>query len=251
MTIRAACGKAAPSFDQCNFANLSDPREDSAGLGDILAGIAHRPRLLTGVGLMALAYVLATWLWPEVREPTRLLIGWNVGAWAFLGMIAQMWSGRKADARVDSRPEDEGQEVLLVLTIVAALAALGAVVWELGPVKNMGPLPRTEHLLLVAATIVSAWTFIHVMFALHYAGAYYGPSDGGGICGGLKFPGGGEPDWSEFAYQAFVIGCAFATADVNVTTTEMRHIVIAHSAVAFFFNAVIVALTINIAAGLI
>ena len=230
---------------------MSDASKDSAGLGDFLASIAHRPRLLAGLALMALVYALATWMWPEVREPTRLLIGWNAGAWAFLALVAHMWSGAKADARVDSRPEDEGQEALLVLAVVAGTAAVGAIVWELGPVKDMPPWGKTEHLLLVGATILSAWTFIHVMFALHYAGAYYSPVDNGGICGGLRFPGEGEPDWGEFTYQAFVIGCAFATADVNVTTSEMRRVVLAHSIVAFAFNTVIVALTINIAAGLI
>jgi len=214
----------------------------------MLASISHRPRLLAAAALMVVAYFLIP---SGLREPTRLLLAWNVGAWAFLFMVVHMWSGPKADARVDSRPEDEGQEVLLALTVVAAVAAIGAIVWELGPIKNMAPFAKAEHLVLVVATILSAWTFTHVMFALHYAGAYYEPTDNGGICGGLKFPAKDEPDWPEFVYQAFVIGCAFATADVNVTTTPMRRIVIAHGAFAFFFNTVIVALTINIAAGLV
>ena len=227
---------------------MSDSSDNSAGFRDILASMAHRPRLLASAALMVVAYFLIP---SGIREPTRLLIAWNVGAWAFLALVAHMWSAPKADARVDSRPEDEGREVLLVLAVVAGIAAIGAIVWELGPVRQMAPWAKTEHLLLVGATILSAWTFIHVMFALHYAGAYYEPADDGGICGGLKFPGGAEPDWGEFAYQAFVIGCAFATADVNVTTTQLRRVVLAHSIVAFAFNTVIVALTINIAAGLI
>lgn len=226
---------------------MSDSSGNSTGLRDILASIAHRARLLAGAALMVVAYLLVP---GGLREPTRLLVAWNVGAWAFLAMIALMWSGPKADARGDSRPEDEGREVLLVLAVVAGIAAMAAIVWELGPVKSMDGWAKAEHLLLVAATILSAWTFIHVMFALHYAGEYYSPSGEGGISGGLKFPDEPEPDWGEFAYQAFVVGCAFATADVNVTTTEMRRVVLAHSIVAFAFNTVIVALTINIAAGL-
>ena len=227
---------------------MNDASEDSAGFREILAGIAHRPRLLAGIGLAVVAYFLTP---GSLREATRLLIAWNIGAWAFLVMVFRMWTGPKADARVDSRPEDEGQEAILVFSIVAAIAALAAIVWELGPVKSMEGWNKAAHLGLVAVTVMSAWAFIHVMFALHYAGQYFEPAGEGGICGGLKFPGGDEPDWGEFVYQAFVVGCAFATADVNVTTTPMRRIVLAHSIVAFVFNTVIVALTINIAAGLI
>jgi uncharacterized membrane protein len=114
----------------------------------------------------------------------------------------------------------------------------------------MTGLAKAGHVALVAATILSAWTFIHIMFALHYAGRYYAPGPDG-ICGGLKFPGAADPGWGEFLYQAFVIGCAFATADVNVTSTRMRRVCLIQSVVGFFFNAIILALTINISAGLI
>jgi uncharacterized membrane protein len=226
---------------------LSDSRNNSAGLRDIFASFAHRPRLLLGAALTVAVYFLTP---SHMREPTRLLIAWNAGTYAFLAMILELWVNPKGDARADSRPEDEGQEALLILAVLAGSAALGAIVWELGPVKSMEGWAKTGHLLLVASTILSAWTFIHVMFALHYAGAFYAPTGDGGISGGLKFPNENDPDWTEFAYQAFVIGCAFATADVNVTTAEMRRVVLAQGVVAFFFNTVVVALTINLAAGL-
>ena len=54
----------------------------------------------------------------------------------------------------------------------------------------------------------------------------------------------------EFFYQAFVIGCTFASSDVNVTTKRMRRIVVIQGVVGFFFNAIILALTINVAANL-
>ena len=66
----------------------------------------------------------------------------------------------RRDARVQSRPEDENQWVLVVLGIVAALAAIAAIVWELGPVKDMTGWPKAGHLVLVGATVLSAWTFL-------------------------------------------------------------------------------------------
>ena len=66
-----------------------------------------------------------------------LLIAWNVGAWAFLVMIAAMVADPKRDARVQARPEDENQWVLVLLGDCGGFAAIAAIVWELGPVKDM------------------------------------------------------------------------------------------------------------------
>jgi uncharacterized membrane protein len=227
------------------------PRTDKAAVNapvGFLGTFAHRPRLLAGAILMVAAYVPLQ-LGVEIREATRLLIAWNVGAWAFLVMIGFMVADPRRDARAFSRPEDENQWVLVVLGIVASLAAIAAIVWELGPVKNMTGWPKAGHLTLVGATVLSAWTFLQVMFALHYAGVYF-TRHKGGVHGGLEFPGAPQPDWMEFFYQAFVIGCTFASSDVNVTSMRMRRIVVIQGVVGFFFNAIILALTINVAANL-
>ena len=65
----------------------------------------------------------------EIREATRMLIAWNVGAWAFLLMIARMITDPRREASVWSRPEDENQWVLVVLGVVASVAAIAAIVW--------------------------------------------------------------------------------------------------------------------------
>ena len=48
-----------------------------------------------------------------------------------------------------------------------------------------------------------------------------------------------------------MIGCACATADVATVSKVMRRTTMAHGVVAFFFNTIILALTINIGAGLV
>ena len=220
------------------------PPKAVAASGGILAKIAHRPRLLAGAALMVATY----FLYPFAgREATRLLVAWNVGAWVFLVLIAHMMVDRRRDARVELRPEDENQWVLVAVGIVAALAALAAIVWELGPVKDLTGMIKAGHLALVGATVLSAWAFLNVMFALHYAGVYFQPLSGK-ISGGLEFPGKAEPGWGEFVYQGFVVGCTFASSDVNVTSTRMRRICVIQGIVFFFFNAIILALTINITA---
>ena len=67
---------------------------------------------------------------------------------------------------------------------------------------------------------------------------------------GLAFPGDEPPDYWDFLHFSVVIGVASQTADVAFTAKSLRRIGTAHGVVAFVFNTVILALTINIAASL-
>jgi uncharacterized membrane protein len=209
--------------------------------------LRNRPRLIAGCAIAIVTYLAIGPL--DFREATRALIAWNAGTWSYLALVAHMMMAETSGRRPDSMAEDEGRTTLLLFAVIAALAALGAIVLELGPVKSMAGFDKGAHLTLVAGTVLSAWAFIHVSFALHYAGSYFRKAETGAPVGGLAFPSCDAPGWPEFVYQAFVVGCAFATADVNVTASAMRGVVLVQGVVAFIFNTVILALTINIAAG--
>jgi uncharacterized membrane protein len=144
--------------------------------------------------------------------------------------------------------QDEGQAVLLVLTVVSALASLAAIFAELGASGSAGAGRQPAQLILAAVTIVLSWAFIHTMFALHYAHEFYDQEAGGG----MAFPGGDpEPDYWDFVYFSFVIGMTSQVSDVGVTSKSIRRTVTAHGIVAFVFNATLLALTVNIAASAI
>ena len=66
-----------------------------------------------------------------------------------------------------------------------------------------------------------------------------------------QFPGGQPPDYGDFLYFASVIGASGQTADVSFTSRKMRRTGTVHCVLAFFFNTTLVALTINIASGLL
>jgi uncharacterized membrane protein len=150
------------------------------------------------------------------------------------------------DIRQRAPQEDEGQFTILALTAAAALASLAAIIAELGGASGRNR--QTGDLVLATITIVLSWALIHTIFALHYAHEYYAES---GICG-LVFPGGDEePDYWDFIYFAFVIGMTSQVSDVGVTTREIRRTVAIHGVVSFFFNAALLALTVNIAASAI
>ena len=115
-------------------------------------------------------------------------------------------------------------------------------------VEIFTPLP--EHIALAGLTVFLSWSFMQTMFALHYAHEYYMEKDGT-LAEGLEFPGQNhQPDYWDFVYYAFVIGTSTATADVNIVSSVMRRITTLHCVVAFFFNTTILALTVNIGAGL-
>jgi uncharacterized membrane protein len=220
--------------------------------GGLIAAIRHRPRIY----ICAIVAIIVYFATPhDTREATRALIAWNVGAFLFIGLVGWMAAHATAQScRAHAALEDENQWVLLVVGTAAACAALAAIVAELGAVKDMAGFNKAAHIALTASTIVSAWAFIHLLFALHYAHQYYATDDGDPATAtrpGLKFPGEEEPTFGDFFYYSFVIGCACATADVNTISRVMRRTTLAHGVVAFFFNTVVLALTINIGAGLV
>ncbi len=194
---------------------------------------------------------------PSMHLAARLLIAWNVGTWLYFILSAVLVGAATTDSmRAHARDSDEGRFLILVLTSVAALAALGAIVAQLAITKDMTGLAKGLHIGLAGATILSAWFFIHLTYAFHYAHEYFdeleaAPGKEPKDAGGLHFPGTDDPDYFDFLYFSFIIGVASQTADVEITSPEMRRVSLAHSILSFFFNSAVLALTINIAAGLI
>jgi uncharacterized membrane protein len=214
-----------------------------------------RPRLFACTGLGIVAFFLMPDTWHLV---TRLLISWNLGTVFFLVFILQMMLRATHDTmRRNAVLHDEGQYAVLTLAVIAALVSTGAIVAQFGLVKEATGFIRAFHIILAIGTIVTAWTFVHIMFALHYAHEYFdewraGKDQAPELRGGLEIPGIEKcPNYLDFAYFSFTIGVASATSDVNVTSSLMRRIVLVHSVLAFFFNMAVLGLTINIAAGLI
>lgn len=212
--------------------------------------ISSRPRLVISI----LVGVTASALLPTslaMHEITRAIIGWNVGAWLYLMLAARMmfWSTHEK-MRNRAIAQDDGKFVILGMVIMAAIISLGAIVAELAVVKDIHGTLKYAHIALAALTILSSWAFTQVMFALHYAHDFYVARENGNP-GGLEFPDLTTPDYSDFLYFACVIGTSGQTADVSFTSRVMRRTGLVHCVLAFFFNTTLVALTINIASGLI
>lgn len=207
-------------------------------LGRIITGW---PRLLAGaaVGVIVLGAGLAL----GTRLATALLIAWDVGLVVYFALIVQLISGADpAEIRRRAARQDVGQFVVLALSALAGIASVVAIYAEVSTAEA-----APWGLALGVGTIVLSWFFVHVMFALHYAHEYYGPLSGEPP--GLRFPGHDrEPDYWDFIYVALVIGMSAQVSDVDVTGRRVRRTVLIQGVVAFWFNAAVLALLINIAA---
>jgi uncharacterized membrane protein len=207
--------------------------------------VRARPRLFIAAafGIGAFLTLPADW-----RLTTRLLVGWDMAIFLYLVLMVRLMVHSDVNRiKRRARLQDEGKIVILGLIVTAALASLGAIVAELGGAQGAGKDPA--HLGLAACTILLSWAFTHSIFALHYAHEYYDENAHRG--GGLNFPGQEPPDYWDFVYFSFVIGMTSQVSDVAVTSSAFRRLVAAHGVLSFIFNATLLALTVNIAAGAI
>lgn len=203
------------------------------------------PRLLVAIIVgVVVSLVLAD------RAPvTRLLIGWNAGVWVYLLSIWFLMIRAKAeDVRRLAETEDESAQAVLMLVCVAAVASLVAIIMELAGAASHDAQYKLWRYAFTGSTVLGSWFLIGTIFTLHYARLFYNTDD---EALPLRFAEQEKnPDYWDFLYFSFTISVAVQTSDVEVATRAMRKAVLAHSVIGFIFNAAILGLSINIAAGL-
>lgn len=209
--------------------------------------IATHPRLVAA----AAVGVAAAWWVPGSHSPvTRALIGWNIGVWLYLASIGvMMWRADRGHLQRVAQRQAEGAVAVLTVVITAAVVSIGAIVLELASAKGGGGGLALPRLLLVLFTVAGSWTLVPTLFGLNYASLYYA----GKSAKGLRFPAEEEdfePDYADFLYYSFTIAVAAQTADVAISTREMRRLTLLQSILAFVFNTTVLAFSINIAASL-
>lgn len=197
------------------------------------------------------AVLLPSWL----RLPSRVLCIWDAGMLFFLLMSWWvMLRATPATMRQNAQRQDEGRLVILSVVTAAACVSILAIGFMLKDAKDASGALVILHVVLAAVTILGSWLLVHTIFALHYAHGYY--QDGSSSledckAEGLDFPGDIEPDYWDFLYFSFVIGMTSQVSDVEIQSRDMRRLALLHSVLSFFFNTAIVAMSINLIAGLI
>jgi len=176
--------------------------------------------------------------------------GWIVAVLLFLAMTALAIGPASPDRlRARARAQDSSRWVIQMLIVLAAVASLTAVIALLKKTDGETVAMLASRITLAGGVVVLSWTAIHTVFAVHYAHAFYGdgPAPGPDDAGGLLFPGGDpSPDFWDFFYFSLVLGMTCQVSDVQISGKHMRRLASVHGALSFFFNTVILALTINV-----
>jgi uncharacterized membrane protein len=198
-----------------------------------------RPRLLIS---LLLAGIVAILLPPWMYWATRILCVWDV---LMIQATPEMMQRL-------ALKEDEGRLTISISIALAACISLVAV----GSIPHEKGLPNAVmmmHLGISIATIVGSWLLVHTIFTQHYAHLYYQGNKtlDERKSSGLDFPGEIEPDYWDFLYFSFVIGMTGQVSDVNVTSRTMRRLSLLQGILSFFFNTTILAISINMIAGII
>lgn len=185
----------------------------------------------------------------SVEATTRWLCAWDAFA---ISVIVLAWIAilgtPQSDLRLKARAQDVSSTVMFVFAILGACGGLFAVALLFHTNKSAAHPHLLGHLLLSLIGVVSAWSLVHTVFSLRYAHTFYGDHPDPKLdehAAGLLFPEEPEPNYLDFAYFSFVIGMTFQVSDVQVTSRNLRRLVLIHGVLSFAFNTVILALTIN------
>ena len=227
------------------------PTAPPSGVKLPLSPLWNRPRLAASI-LAGAVVAAALSLTPnELRVSTRVVFSWDALLICFLALtLPMMATCDETKIRARAAGQDEGQHFVLALAIIAAVASIVAIAVELSLAKTDHGLWKGLRIALAFATVAGSWLFVQIIFALHYAHEYYGEGDGGARRGGLNLPDDDMPDYWDFLHFAAIIGVAAQTADVAFTSKTLRRTGTVHGMVAFIFNTVVLALTINLLASL-
>ena len=187
----------------------------------------------------------------HLNAPTssHILIGWDVCALLYVVTTWHLFlKADEAEVRRRAAAEDENPSAILLIVLVAILMSLAAVVAAMLNARTAGQETKVVTAVCAGVTLVLSWVVLHSVFTLHYAHRHFG--DGTGKPGFL-FPGEPASTYRDFVYLAFSIGATFQVSDNNVLTAQLRNLVTAQAVCAYFYNTAVLALGINIIAGLV
>ena len=215
--------------------------------GRIIAG-HRRVFAATAIGLTSLLLLPASW---SLR--TRGIAAWDVGALALLVLCVVLFQGASPeDMEHNACAQEEGEWTLFWLVVIGATASFAAIVGEFGSMKDITGAARQLKVELVGATLALTWLLTQAVFALRYAHEFYTrTNDAPVLDGGLEFPHEPCPDYWDFFYFSAVLGMTFQVSDVQITSRKLRRLATVHGLLGFLFNTVIIALTVNLASGLL
>lgn len=200
-------------------------------------------RLVVAAGLGAVAFASAMALTPW---QVAVLTGWDamsavVVVWVFLAT----WRTTSADTARLATKEADSRATADVLIVSAAVASLVAVGFGLLKAGEAHAVAKGAITAIAVLSVALAWAAVQATFTLRYARLYYSGD------GGIDFNERSSPDYRDFGYLAFTVGMTYQVSDTDLTSKPLRRAATQHALLSYLFGTVIVAMMINVVAGLV
>ena len=206
-------------------------------------GLSARTRLLAALAVGGVGWVIAALLLPW---QVTLVVGWDAAAAAWIASVLLTIVGRDAEATaaVATREDDSRAAADLVL-LGAGVASLVGVVLTLLKASHYHGAAHAGTTAVAGLTVVLSWAAVHLLFTLRYARLYY--TEGGGI----DYHDDRKADYLDFAYVAFTVGMTYQVSDTDLVSRTIRRTALRHALLSYLFGTGVVAVTINVVAGLL
>jgi uncharacterized membrane protein len=215
----------------------SDP-QGGAETAHGAAGIRVLVSFAVGVVAFGVAVFATPW-------QAAALIGWNVAATLFIAWVWVTVAGMDGAATAKhaaiedlSRPT---ADLILILASVTSLVGVGLSLLEASDAEG---LEKAMIVGIASVSVILSWATVHTVFTLRYARLYYAAG------GGIDFNGDRAPTYTDFAYLAFTIGMTYQVSDTSIASKAIRRTALRHAYMSYLFGTVVVAMTINVVAGL-
>lgn len=173
------------------------------------------------------------------------LIGWVVTAGVYVVWTWLLLGRMDADqTREYVTREDPTRWIADTVVVSASLASLVGVAYVVAAASRSGAAAVVAALLGIL-TVTASWFAVHTLFTVHYARLYYSDKPGG-----INFHDPEPPRFSDFAYVAFTVGMTYQVSDTEIGLTSIRATVLRQALLSYLLGAVVLAVTINLIAGL-
>jgi uncharacterized membrane protein len=202
------------------------------------AGMRVLVSFAVGIAAFGIAWLATPW-------QAASLIGWSVAAAVFIAWIWFMVAGMGGAATArHAAVEDLSRSTADLVLILASVTSLIGVGLSLLEASDTEGLEKAMIVAVASVSVILSWATVHTVFTLRYARLYYA---GGG---GIDFNGDRAPAYTDFAYLAFTIGMTYQVSDTSIASKAIRRTALRHAYMSYLFGTVVVAMTINVVAGL-
>ena len=182
------------------------------------------------------------------------MVAWDIGVVVFLVLAAWLFAAERISRMAeDAARQQEGEWTIFALTIAAVVFSFVAIFGEFAMLHDaQGRGEDAAHRAgggdAVRVVADDAHAPSRCATRMNTTRATAARQD---VDGGLEFPGEKRPDYFDFMYFSLVLGMTFQVSDVQITSRKFRRLAAVHGLLSFLFNTIILALTVNIAAGLL